>query len=121
MPTLGAVILMDSRHCDDGSPNGGIAHAHKNLPKWMRHHVRTLSMRPTSGVGSNPVYGGYDGLRSSLKAFFDQAPIRSKEVLDKWKSDFEKARAQSSGIDNQTFDSKTGSWKLKAQKKSENT
>lgn len=91
----GAVILMDSRHCDDGSPNDGICRAHKNLPKWMRHHIRTLSMRRIGGVGHNPVMGGFEGLRADLGSFFQQAPLQSKAVLDKWKSDLQKAQARS--------------------------
>ena len=87
----GTVILMDSRHCDDGSPNDGICRAHKNLPKWMRASVRTLSMRPNSGVGHTPIVGGYGGLKKEMQHFFSQAPIAAQKVLDKWKIDKTKA------------------------------
>ncbi len=42
----GTVVLMDSRHCHDNFMHlgdGGVCQAHKNLPKWMRLHVRNLS------------------------------------------------------------------------------
>lgn len=45
----GTVILMDSRHCHDNSlplRNGDVCEAHKNLPKWMRFHIRNLSLVP---------------------------------------------------------------------------
>ena len=115
----GTVILMDSRHCDDGSPNGGICRQHANMPKWMRNHIRTLSMRPTTGVGHSPVLGGYNGLQQSLQNFFAEAPIKSQEVRNKWKVDFEKAQAQAIGMKEQTFDSKTGAWTLETKKDSE--
>jgi hypothetical protein len=106
----GSVILMDLRHCDDGSPNDGLSRAQKNLPKWMRHHLRTLSMRPTNGIGQNPILGGYHGIQRELSAFFQQAPIHSKSVLDKWKSELAGAQARSRQFQNHTFDRETGKW-----------
>ena len=41
----GTIVLLDSRHCDDGAPivdGTGVCLAHRNLPKWMRHHVKNL-------------------------------------------------------------------------------
>jgi Fanconi anemia group J protein len=41
----GVVVLMDDRHCDDGTSyrgNDGLSDAHRNLPKWMRQHVKNL-------------------------------------------------------------------------------
>jgi len=41
----GVVVLMDERHCDDGSSmrdGDGLPDAHRHLPKWMRHHVQNL-------------------------------------------------------------------------------
>jgi hypothetical protein len=106
----GAIVLMDSRHCDDGSPNDGICRAHMHLPKWMRQHMRTMSMHPTSGVGEYQVLGGYEGLRRELDAFFQQAPVQSQAVLDKWKSDLEKAQARSREYEGHSFDRDTGRW-----------
>ena len=115
----GAVVLMDSRLCDDGAPiDGGVCRAHKNLPKWMRHHLRTLSMRPNNGVGQNPVLGGFMGLKRDLTAFFQQAPLHSKSVLNKWKLDLEKAQARSVEFQGHLFDRGTGNWTVgKAEKK----
>ena len=107
----GSILFLDSRFCDDGSPNDGLcARTHKNLPKWMRHHVRTLSMHHKSGVGRNPILGGYAGMRTELKNFFLQAPTHSQTVLTKWKLDLEAARLRSRETQGHTFDEKTGNW-----------
>lgn len=76
----------------------------------MRHSVRTLSMRPTSGKGQNPVTGGFVGLGSELRRFFLEAPRHSKKVLETWKSDLERSQLQSSSERDRTFDKKTCSW-----------
>jgi Fanconi anemia group J protein len=106
----GTVVLMDSRHCDDGSPNDGLCNAHKNLPKWMRSCVRTLSMQANSGVGKNPVLGGYAGLKSEMTDFFAQAPAVSQAVRSTWKKDLEKAKALKSNSPGHVFDKVTASW-----------
>lgn len=106
----GTVILMDSRHCDDGSPNDGIPSRHKNLPKWMRHSMRTLSMRQNGGIGENPILGGYHGLAQELQSFFQQAPPYSQSILCKWKLDLETAQKRSLEDGQRTFDSATGQW-----------
>ena len=78
----GAIILMDARHCDDGTPNEGIPKCHKNLPKWMRTTVRNLSMNfaPrnsmfTYGSSSKTIFGGYVGLKKELQKFFRDAKL----------------------------------------------
>ena len=106
----GAVVLMDSRLCDDGAPIDGVCRAHRNLPKWMRHHIRTLSMRPNSGVGQNPVLGGFAGLERELQDFFKQAPFHSKSVIEKWKVDLQKAQARSQEFQGHSFDRDKGTW-----------
>jgi hypothetical protein len=113
----GAVVMMDSRLCDDGSPNNGICRAHQNLPKWMRHHMRTLSMRSSGGVGNNPVLGGYEGLARSLSDFFQQAPAQSLAVRKKWKLDLQKAQARSEQSQGRAFNRETGNWTSTATKK----
>jgi fanconi anemia group J protein len=110
----GTIILMDSRHCDDGSPNDGLCRAHKNMPKWMRHSIRTLSMRPNSGVGHDPVLGGYQGLRREMKSFFAQCPAVSQAVKNKWKADLEKAMAKAAESSGHVFDKQTGNWTSQA-------
>ena len=107
---FGTIILMDSRHCDDGSPNDGICRAHKNMPKWMRHSIRTLSMRPNAGAGNNPIVGGYDGLRREMVNFFAQCPAASQAVKDQWKSDLERAQQRQKATPAHVFDKQTGTW-----------
>jgi Fanconi anemia group J protein len=118
----GTVILMDSRHCYDGSPltsgNGGVCRAHSNLPKWMRGSVHTLSMeaedrrvvRNTGRQQPNMIYGGYAGLKREMRQFFARAPIVSREVRDKWKADREKVISASSRTSNMVFHRDTGNW-----------
>lgn len=107
---FGTIVLMDSRHCDDGSPNEGICRAHKNLPKWMRSCVRTLSMQANSGVGNTHIVGGYSGLKREMKLFFAHAPTVSEAVRTKWKDDLEKAKLLSSKCTGHVFDRKTRRW-----------
>ena len=114
----GTVILMDSRHCHDGSPvaAGGVCRAHANLPKWMRGSVKTLSMYPEDHPGtrgqvrSQFIYGSYGGLKREMRQFFARAPAASREVLDKWKADRERAVVASSSGANVVFHRDTGNW-----------
>ena len=118
----GTVILMDSRHCWDGSPTvGGVCRAHSNLPKWMRGSVHTLSMerqdrrvimRNGQQQHNQPkvIYGGYAGLKKEMRQFFAKAPIASQEVRDKWKGDRERALASSARGSNVVFHRNTGNW-----------
>lgn len=109
----GAVFLMDSRLCDNGSPNEGIPRCHQNLPKWMRHCVRTLSIWPNTGVGKDPILGGYRGLAQELSHFFREAPAHSKSVLEGWTLDLEKARTRSQQQTMEcVFDGVSGQWKF---------
>lgn len=84
----GAIFLMDIRHCDDLSPNGGIPRAHINLPKWMRKTVKNLSKHSAGGASmlryvssSNSVLGGWPGLKNELQHFFTTAKSHAQEVL----------------------------------------
>ena len=107
----GIVILMDSRNCDDGSPNQGICLAHQKLPKWMRGSVRTLSMHSRQGPGKQPILNGYAGLKREMCSFFATAPITSQAVFHKWKTDLEKARQRSkAGGSSMVFRRDTGNW-----------
>lgn len=101
----GTIVLMDSRHCNDGSPG----FSHSKLPKWMRHEVRTLSMTDR-GLGRNPVVGGYQGLSREMRAFFQQAPIYTKSKIEKMKLEFAKAKEREKGAAGHQFNSQTGSW-----------
>ncbi|KAG7344456.1 DNA repair helicase rad3 [Nitzschia inconspicua] len=108
----GTIILMDSRHCDDGSPNDGVCRAHQNMPKWMRHSIRTLCMRPNTGGGSvqKPILGGYAGLQQEMNSFFAQCPAVSQTVRDKWKTELELARTKARQSSGHVFNKQTGSW-----------
>lgn len=95
----GTVVLMDSRHCDDGAPMGdGVCNAHRQLPKWMRHHVRNLSKRGSGdGYGNKSIAGSWNGLRGEMARFFEQAPIRSQEVLEQQRESLQRAHARERG------------------------
>ena len=112
----GAIVLMDSRHCDDGSPNDGICRSHRNLPKWMRHHVRTLSMQAVGGIGNQPVEGGYLGLKQEMNSFFERAPKHSNAILEKWETDLRDAQARSKDPHTHIFDFETRKWRARSKK-----
>ena len=108
----GTVILMDSRHCDDGAPINGICRAHKSLPKWMRHQVRNLEMtaeRPNYH-GNRPIFEGYRGLQRELQSFFVAAKDYTAEVAKKFKDDFNKAQTGAEGNTDPCFDKSSGTW-----------
>ena len=109
----GAVILMDSRHCDDGSPVEGICRAHQSLPKWMRSAVRNLSMsspRPVLNNSNPPIFNGYAGLSEELKRFFEIASEHSKRVLENSERQFKRAQADAKEVSAHSFDHKNGTW-----------
>ena len=68
----GTVILMDSRNCTSRSQ--------AQLPKWMRHHVRNLSLQRNDPFGSNAITGGWNGLRAEMHGFFQQAAPHAQDV-----------------------------------------
>lgn len=91
----GSIILMDSRHCDDGAPMmDSVCNAHRQLPKWMRHHVRNLSKRNSGDGYGKSIAGSWDGLQREMARFFQQAPIRSQQVLEEQSESLRKARAR---------------------------
>lgn len=102
----GAIFLLDSRHCDDGSPNDGIPRAHKNLPKWMRHHVKNVT-RQSPGKGSIFRYAssnssdsihGWSGLKTDLKLFFRAAKPYTNGVLKRLNEKMAAARRKDAGL-----------------------
>ena len=101
----GTVVLLDSRHCNDGSPG----FEHSKLPKWMRDSVRTLSMGNV-GRGHNPVVGGYNGLRREMNQFFSQAPAHAQSVLERRQRDFVAAQEREMQSGGHQFNNKTGNW-----------
>jgi hypothetical protein len=102
----GTVVLMDSRHCHDGSPG----FSHSKLPKWMRHAVRTVSPG-NMGRGHNPIVGGYQGLRREMSNFFARAPAHCDAILKTSTAKFAAAQKREKQVDgSHEFDSNTGSW-----------
>lgn len=109
----GTVILMDSRHCDDGAPVNGVCFAHRNLPQWMRAHVRNLSMygsRPVLNNANPPIFDGYRGLKKELATFFKTAEQHADSVLDGFRRDLNDARASSTSTGEPLFDHTRGTW-----------
>ena len=106
----GSVILMDSRLCDDGEPVEGICRAHRQLPKWMRHHVRNLSKRNMGDSFGRSIAGSWNGLRTEMTRFFEQAPIHSHFVLEQQRDQLKQARDRDRAVQKRKFDEKTGGW-----------
>ena len=119
----GTIVLLDSRHCDDGAPivdGTGVCLAHRNLPKWMRHHVKNLKKghRGSGGVMhqfvSNPdlksIQGGWGGLAQEMKRFFRAAKPHSESVLGKQRAALAKAQERDQKAKGRKFDSNTGTW-----------
>jgi hypothetical protein len=117
----GSVILMDSRHCDDGEPVEGICRAHRQLPKWMRHHVRNLSKRNIGDSFGNSIAGSWSGLRSEMTSFFKQAPIRSQLVLKQQHSQLKKARDRERTAQECKNNQKPDDWPLTQHRSSQMT
>jgi Rad3-related DNA helicase len=106
----GTVVLMDSRHCDDGGPrDGDLCRAHQKLPKWMRYNVKNLSKssHDMGYGGDKSIPGGWSGLQREMNRFFAEAPSHAKLVLDKQTDQLLKSQAQSS---KHQFNVKTGRW-----------
>ena len=104
----GTIILMDSRHCDDGSPVDGICSAQRNLPKWMRHHVRNLSARRGGDPCLKSISGGWPGLRSEMTGFFRQAPMNATAIIAKQNDDLKHAQTNKGEVP--LFNYSTGQW-----------
>lgn len=79
----GTIVLMDSRHTTLRSK--------EQLPKWMRHHVRNLTMKANDPF-ENSVSGGWDGLRKEMQQFFDAAPSVSRAVILRQKEQLSRAK-----------------------------
>jgi Fanconi anemia group J protein len=105
----GTVILMDSRHCDDGEPVEGVCLAHRQLPKWMRSHVRNLSRRVTGDSYGKSIPGGWNGLRGEMGRFFEQAPAHCDMILQQQQESLRRSREQDR-LSFHRFDEKTGKW-----------
>lgn len=93
----GAIFLMDSRFCDlSPCDETGLCMNHSRLPKWMRTHVRTLTQQVLHEPNSKVIGGGWDGLKTHLQAFFQQAPTHGANVLHEQQEQLKLARQQAS-------------------------
>ena len=117
----GTIVLLDSRHCDDGSPSlDGVCSAHRQLPKWMRHHVRNLVKGRRGGMGAMDqflssadnkfIQGGWNGLANEMKRFFREAKPYAASILASHQDKLEKARERDQKAQGRKFDNKTGTW-----------
>mmetsp|Transcript_24244 Transcript_24244/g.36169 ORF Transcript_24244/g.36169 Transcript_24244/m.36169 type:complete len:362 (+) Transcript_24244:61-1146(+) len=114
----GTVILMDSRYCNDGAPSNHICDTHRNLPKWMRHHIRNLSKRNNSGRGmdfftndmTKEVFGNWSGLKREMISFFQNAKQHGFDVLSKQQDTLERAQQLAAESRGHVFNAATGQW-----------
>jgi Fanconi anemia group J protein len=107
----GTVILMDSRHCDDGGPRNsedGCSRVHRQLPKWMRHHVKNLSKSHTGDLYVNSISGGWNGLQIEMKRFFEEAPIHATHVLEQQKENMQRSQQSQNLFAEHAFNANTG-------------
>lgn len=108
----GTIILLDSRHCDDGSPVGvDGCFAHKNLPKWMRHGIQNLHPGRYSN-GRNDIVGGWHGLSQKIKQFFREAKPYCDLILKKEYEDLRKIQQQAQNSKDYSFNARTGKWSV---------
>jgi len=113
----GTVILLDSRHCDDGSSyynSAGISQVHSKLPKWMRHTVRNLSMQMRD-TDRNDILGGWRGFEHEMRRFFQEAKIHGEVVLQSQSEALKKAQERDRKSTALTF--KDGQWSQGNEKK----
>ena len=114
----GTIVLLDSRHCDGGGAYvDGVCLAHKNFPKWMRHHIKNVNKgNAYINVHESRSIAGWAGLKTTMKAFFSQAPAHCEEVLSKQKDSLKAAKERLKEYDpssNRYFDRKKGVWSEK--------
>lgn len=105
----GTIVLLDNRHCDDGSyyNNAGICQAHAKLPKWMRHSVRNLRLDRIDH-GRNEILGGWKGLELEMARFFHEAKVCGEEVLLKQTQAYKKV--QDRNLQSTSLSFKNGKW-----------
>lgn len=94
---FGTVVLLDSRYCDEAPPDqNGVCIAHRNLPSWMRAHVKSLTTKAVHDPQSKLIGGGWKGLQATMQRFFDEAPGYAAEVLQKQKESLAQAQRRRS-------------------------
>jgi hypothetical protein len=86
---------MDSRHCDESPPDQqGTCMAHRQLPKWMRSHVQTLTSSTVPTSFGKTIAGSWPGLTVALQHFFREAPVYAEGVLQKQRESLRRAQEQ---------------------------
>jgi hypothetical protein len=86
---------MDSRHCDESPPDQqGTCMAHRQLPKWMRSHVQTLTSSSVPTSYGKTIAGSWPGLTVALQHFFREAPVYAEGVLQKQRESLRRAQEQ---------------------------
>lgn len=92
---------MDSRHCDESPPDQhGTCNAHRQLPKWMRSHVQTLTPSSVPTSYGKTIAGSWPGLKAAYKYFFEEAPVYAEGVLQKQRESLQRAQEQAAGSKN---------------------
>jgi hypothetical protein len=86
---------MDSRHCDESPPDeNGTCMSHRQLPKWMRSHVQTLTSSSVNNSYGKTIAGSWPGLTVALKDFFQEAPVYAEGVLQRQRESLKRAQDQ---------------------------
>jgi hypothetical protein len=92
---LGTIVLMDSRHCDESPPDQqGTCMAHRQLPKWMRSHVQTLTYSSVPTSYGKTIAGSWPGLTVAMQQFFQEAPVYGEGVLQQQRESLRRAQDQ---------------------------
>jgi hypothetical protein len=98
---------MDSRHCDESPPDeNNTCMAHRQLPKWMRSHVQTLTSSSVNNSYGKTIAGSWPGLTVALKHFFQEAPVYAEGVLQKQRDNLQRAQEQAASKNAASMDVK---------------
>jgi hypothetical protein len=98
---------MDSRHCDESPPDEmGTCMAHRQLPKWMRSHVQTLTSSSVNNSYGKTIAGSWPGLTVALRDFFLEAPVYAEGVLQKQRESLQRAQDQAASKNAASLDVK---------------
>jgi hypothetical protein len=99
---------MDSRHCDESPPDeNNTCMAHRQLPKWMRSNVQTLTSSSVNNSYGKTIAGSWPGLTVALKHFFQEAPVYAEGVLQKQRESLQRAQDQAASKNTASLDVKS--------------
>jgi hypothetical protein len=103
----GTIVLMDSRFCDESPPDeNNTCMAHRQLPKWMRSNVQTLSSSSVNNSYGKTIAGSWPGLTVALEHFFEEAPVYAEGVLQKQRESLQRAQDQAASKNAASLDVK---------------